>query len=67
MMRARASAVAQATWGVRKQRGAASRGLLVIVMALLVLDRRALLGVDWGLLVTFAAFFTLSNATCPER
>ena len=28
------------------------------VMALLVLDRRALLGVDWGLLVTFAAFFT---------
>lgn len=36
-------------------------GLLVIVMALLVLDRRALLGVDWGLLVTFAAFFTFSG------
>lgn len=34
-------------------------GLLVIVMALLVLDRRALLGVDWGLLVTFAAVFHL--------
>ena len=30
-------------------------------MALLVLDRRALLGVDWGLLVTFAAFFTFSG------
>lgn len=29
--------------------------------ALLVLDRRALLGVDWGLLVTFAAFFTFSG------
>ena len=26
-------------------------GLIVIVAALLVLDRRALLGVDWGLLV----------------
>ena len=38
-------------------------GLLVIVMALLVLDRRALLGVDWGLLVTFAAFFTFSGNT----
>ena len=36
-------------------------GLLVIVMALLVLDRRALLGVDWGLQVTFAAFFTFSG------
>lgn len=36
-------------------------GLLVIVAALLVLDRRALLGVDWGLLVTFAAFFTFSG------
>ena len=36
-------------------------GLLVIVMALLVLDRRALLGVDWGLLATFAAFFTFSG------
>ena len=29
--------------------------------ARLVLDRRALLGVDWGLLVTFAAFFTFSG------
>ena len=28
---------------------------------LLVLDRRALLGLDWGLLVTFAAFFTFSG------
>ena len=36
-------------------------GLVVIVTALLVLDRRALLGVDWGLLVTFAAFFTFSG------
>ena len=36
-------------------------GLLVIVASLLVLDRRALLGVDWGLLVTFAAFFTFSG------
>ena len=33
-------------------------GLIVIVAALLVLDRWALLGVDWGLLVIFAAFFT---------
>ena len=36
-------------------------GLLIIAAALLVLDRRALLGVDWGLLVTFAAFFTFSG------
>lgn len=36
-------------------------GLVFIVAALLVLDRRALLGVDWGLLVTFAAFFTFSG------
>ena len=36
-------------------------GLIVIVAALLVLDCRALLGVDWGLLVTFAAFFTFSG------
>lgn len=36
-------------------------GLIVIVAALLVLDRRALLGVDWGLLVIFAAFFTFSG------
>ena len=35
-------------------------GLAAITAALLVLDRRALLGVDWGLLVTFAAFFTFS-------
>ena len=28
---------------------------------MLVLDRRALLGVDWGLLVIFAAFFTFSG------
>lgn len=35
--------------------------LIVIVAALLVLDCRALLGVDWGLLVTFAAFFTFSG------
>ena len=34
-------------------------GLIVIVAALLVLDRRALLGVDWGLLVIFAAFVPL--------
>ena len=32
-----------------------------VTAALLVLDRRALLGVDWGLLVTFAAFFTFSG------
>ena len=36
-------------------------GLIVIVAALLVLDRWALLGVDWGLLVIFAAFFTFSG------
>ena len=36
-------------------------GLVVIATVLLVLDRRALLGVDWGLLVTFAAFFTFSG------
>ena len=36
-------------------------GLLLITAALLVLDRRALLGVDYGLLVTFAAFFTFSG------
>lgn len=36
-------------------------GLAPITAALLVLDRRALLGVDWGLLVTFAAFFTFSG------
>ena len=36
-------------------------GLIVIVAALLVLDCRALLGVDWGLLVTFAALFTFSG------
>ena len=36
-------------------------GLAAITAALLVLDRRALLGVDWGLLVTFAAFFTFSG------
>ena len=34
---------------------------IVLTAALLVLDRRALLGVDWGLLVTFAAFFTFSG------
>ena len=36
-------------------------GSAVILLALLVLDRKALLGVDWGLLVTFAAFFTFSG------
>ena len=36
-------------------------GLTAIVAALLVLDRRALREVDWGLLVTFAAFFTFSG------
>lgn len=36
-------------------------GLLIIVIALLVLDRRALAGVDWSLLVTFGAFFTFSG------
>ena len=36
-------------------------GLAVITAVLLVMDRRALRGVDWGLLVTFAAFFTFSG------
>ena len=36
-------------------------GLAVIVAALLLLDRRALLGVDWGLLATFTAFFVFSG------
>lgn len=36
-------------------------GLAVLVAALLVLDRPALLGVDWGLLAAFAAFFTFSG------
>lgn len=36
-------------------------GLPVILLALLLLDRKALAGVDWGLLLTFAAFFTFSG------
>lgn len=36
-------------------------GLAVITAALLVLDPSALRGVDWGLLGTFAAFFTFSG------
>ena len=36
-------------------------GLAAIAAALLVLDRRALREVDWGLLATFAAFFTFSG------
>lgn len=36
-------------------------GLAVITAALLVLDRHALKSVDWGLLATFAAFFTFSG------
>lgn len=42
-------------------------GLAAITAALLVLDRRALLGVDWGLLVTFAAFFHLLGQHGPDR
>ena len=36
-------------------------GLTVIVLALWFLDRHALKAVDWGLLATFAAFFTFSG------
>ena len=36
-------------------------GLTVIVLALCFLDRHALKTVDWGLLATFAAFFTFSG------
>ena len=36
-------------------------GLAVIVLALWFLDRHALKSVDWGLLATFAAFFTFSG------
>lgn len=36
-------------------------GLTVIVLALWFLDRHALKTVDWGLLATFAAFFTFSG------
>ena len=36
-------------------------GLTVIVLALWLLDRHALKTVDWGLLATFAAFFTFSG------
>ena len=36
-------------------------GLAVIAAALAVMDPRALKGVDWGLLVTFAAFFVFSG------
>ena len=36
-------------------------GLAVIAAALAVMDPRALKSVDWGLLVTFAAFFTFSG------
>ena len=36
-------------------------GLAVIAAALAVMDPRALKSVDWGLLVTFAAFFVFSG------
>ena len=36
-------------------------GLVIIPAVLLVLDRNALKSVDWGLLITFAAFFTFSG------
>ncbi len=36
-------------------------GLAVIVTALIFLDRRALLSVDWGLLLTFTFFFIFSG------
>ena len=36
-------------------------GLIVIPLALLILDRRALLGVDYGLLLTFVFFFIFSG------
>ena len=36
-------------------------GLAAIVLALWFLDRHALKSVDWGLLATFAAFFTFSG------
>lgn len=36
-------------------------GLPVILLTLAFLDRKALAGVDWGLLLTFAAFFTFSG------
>ena len=37
------------------------RGLTIIVLVLWFLDRHALKTVDWGLLATFAAFFTFSG------
>lgn len=43
------------------KRRAVIYGVLFCVAVAMVLDRRALLGVDWGLLVTFAAFFTFSG------
>jgi Na+/H+ antiporter NhaD/arsenite permease-like protein len=36
-------------------------GLIVIIPALLILDRRALLNVDYGLLLTFVFFFIFSG------
>ena len=36
-------------------------GLIVIIPALLIMDRRALLNVDYGLLLTFAFFFIFSG------
>jgi hypothetical protein len=36
-------------------------GLIVIPLALLILDRQALLGVDYGLLLTFVFFFIFSG------
>lgn len=36
-------------------------GLPVLLLTLALLDRKALAGVDWGLLLTFAAFFTFSG------
>ena len=41
-------------------------GLTVIVLALWLLDRHALKTVDWGLLATFAAFFSPFPATLLE-
>ncbi len=36
-------------------------GLIIIPIALLILDRRALVTVDWGLLLTFTFFFIFSG------
>ena len=41
-------------------------GLLAVVVALLILDFRALLRVDYSLLLTFCAFFVFSGASSPS-